>query len=107
MSAVRQASACFRLLVRVQPRAARDRITGLHDEMIKVQVHAPANDGAANAALITLLATTLALPRRAVRIVRGATTRTKLVEIEGDVESCWRHLTDALRGSVDKVTTPD
>ena len=87
----------LRLRVRLQPRAARSRIVGRHGAAIKIQVHAPPVDGAANAALIDLLAETLAVPRRAIHIVSGATNREKLVEIEAaDLAACNQRLAAAL-----------
>jgi uncharacterized protein YggU (UPF0235/DUF167 family) len=56
-------------------------------------------DGAANEALVALLAEELGVPRRDVRIVHGATSRTKVVEIEGTTADAVRalaaHGTDA------------
>ena len=48
-----------------------------------MRVAAPPVDGRANAALIRLIAKTLGLPVRAVRIAAGEQARTKQVEIEG------------------------
>ena len=53
------------------------------DGVLKVKVMAPAVEGAANNALIRLLAEELGIARRDVRIVAGATSRQKLVVIEG------------------------
>jgi len=98
----------LRLRIRLQPRAARSRIVGRHGEVIKVQVHAPPVDGAANAALIELLADMLAVPRRAVRIVRGTTSRDKLVDIECPDPAASRHRLDqALPPCVDKTRGGD
>jgi len=58
------------------------------DGVLRVHVAAPAVGGAANQSLLRLLADELGLPRRAVRIVAGATGRRKLVVVEGiDAES--------------------
>jgi uncharacterized protein YggU (UPF0235/DUF167 family) len=43
----------------------------------------PPIDGAANEALVALLADRLHIPKRAIQIVRGATSRQKTVEIDG------------------------
>ena len=61
---------------------------GVVDGALKVRVAAPAVDGAANAALVRLLADELDLAVRDVRIVAGARSRQKLVMAEGvDAES--------------------
>ena len=51
--------------------------------MLKARLTAPPMDGAANEALVALLADRLHLPKRAIQIVRGATARQKTVEITG------------------------
>jgi hypothetical protein len=92
-----------RLQVHVQPRAARTRIVGRHGAAIKVQVQAPPVDGAANAALIDLLAALLAVPRRTVRIIQGTTGRDKVVEIDAtDPAACRARLDALLSPRVDK-----
>ncbi len=99
----RTQSTTLRLRVRLQPRASRDRIVGWHGTAVKIQVHAPPIDGAANAALVDLLARTLAVPHRAVHIVQGSTSRDKVVEIgTGDPAACQRRLDAVLQALVDK-----
>ncbi len=53
------------------------------DGVLKIRVAAPAVEGAANTALVRLLADELGLAGRDVRIVAGARTRQKLVMVEG------------------------
>ena len=53
------------------------------DGVLKARVMAPAVEGAANDALIRLLADELGIARRDVRIVAGATSRQKLVVVDG------------------------
>ena len=72
-----------RFAVRVQPRASRSGVEGVHGEALKVRLTAPPVDGAANEALLALLADALAVRPRAVRIVSGAASRTKLIEVDG------------------------
>jgi len=48
-----------------------------------VRLAAPPVDGAANEALVALLAEQLGLPKRHISIVRGASSRQKIVEIAG------------------------
>ncbi|MDO8501443.1 MAG: DUF167 domain-containing protein [Gemmatimonadaceae bacterium] len=81
--AVTTARGCIRFAVHVQPRASRTEIVGVHGTALKVRLHAPPVDGAANTALIELLADKLGVPKRAVRIVAGQSSRGKTVEIEG------------------------
>ena len=72
-----------RFRVHVQPRASRSEIAGMHGDALKVRLEAPPVDDAANDALIQLLADALGLTKRAVRIVSGARSRDKLVEVVG------------------------
>ena len=77
-----------RLVVRLTPRAAGDRIDGwgtdpLGRPMLKVRVTAPPTDGRANAALAKLIASALDLAPSAVRLASGASGRTKTLQIDG------------------------
>ena len=55
----------------------------MHGDALKVRLAAPPVDGAANEALIALLAEELEVPRRSIRIVTGASARNKLVQVDG------------------------
>lgn len=72
-----------RLTVRLTPRASHEEIAGERDGAILVRVTAPPVEGAANAALVRLLAKALRVPKGAVAIVSGETSRTKVVEVTG------------------------
>jgi uncharacterized protein (TIGR00251 family) len=72
-----------RFAVRLTPRSAVERVEAVVDGVLKVRVAAPAVEGAANNALIRLLADELGVARRDVRIVAGATSRQKLVVVDG------------------------
>jgi uncharacterized protein (TIGR00251 family) len=86
-----QRGGSIRFAVHVQPRAARTEIVGLHGDALKVRLTAPPANGAANAALVELLADALGVARRCVRIVAGATSRGKIVEVNGvNVENIRR-----------------
>jgi uncharacterized protein (TIGR00251 family) len=69
--------------VRVVPRAPRSRIAGTRDEAVLVRLHAAPVDGAANAELIQTIATALDVPRSAVSISAGETSRRKTVLVRG------------------------
>jgi uncharacterized protein (TIGR00251 family) len=71
--------------VRVIPRSSKNSITW-EQGILKVRLTAPPVDGAANEALITLLAEQLDVPKRQVTIIRGSTGRQKTVEIAGITE---------------------
>ncbi len=75
-----------RFNVRVQPRASRSEVSGLHGDALKVRLSAPPVDGAANDALVELLAGLFAVGRRAVRSVAGTSSRAKIVEVDGVTE---------------------
>jgi uncharacterized protein (TIGR00251 family) len=75
------------LRIKLQPRASKNEIGGVLGEELKIQVTSPPVDAAANEALIRLLAETLGCGRSAVHLVRGHTSRHKVVFIRGlDVE---------------------
>jgi uncharacterized protein len=80
---VRASDGGVRFAVRVQPRASRSEIVGVHGDAMKIRLSAPPVDGAANEALIELIAEVLGVGRRAVRIVSGESSRSKVVEVEG------------------------
>jgi len=71
------------LSIKVVPGSSRDRIAGWLGETLKVTVSAPPEGGRANAAVVATLASALGVPASAVRIVRGATSPRKVVEVDG------------------------
>jgi uncharacterized protein len=81
--AVRPVARGVRFDVRVQPRASRSEIAGEQEGALRVRVAAPPVDGAANEALVEMLAKLLHVAKRNVRIVAGLTSRRKVVEVDG------------------------
>ena len=73
----------LRIEVRVTPRGGRDSIDGVRDGQLLVRVVAAPADGAANESVLRLVAQAAGVPRRAARLVAGATGRHKLVAVEG------------------------
>lgn len=71
------------LHVRVVPRAAHDTLTRDGAGRWRAHLSAPPVDGAANRALVALLADRLGLPKRAFVLVRGERGRDKVVAVEG------------------------
>ena len=73
----------LRIPVRAMPRGGRDSIDGVREGRLIVRVAAAPADGAANEAVLRLVAEAAAVPRRAVRLLAGAAGRRKLVGAEG------------------------
>jgi uncharacterized protein (TIGR00251 family) len=80
-----------RIAVRVQPRAGRDEIAGERGGALVVRVTAPPVGGKANEAVRKLIAKRLGVAPGRVSVVRGASSRDKLVEIEGLDDEAVRH----------------
>jgi len=70
------------LRLRVQPGASQNAVTVHSDGRLRAAVTAPAAEGAANEALIALLAKTLRVPKSSVLLVRGRTSRDKVLYIK-------------------------
>lgn len=66
--------------VRVIPRARKNQITVDEDGTVRVHTSAAPADGAANDAVIKMLAEHFKVPKTSIRIIRGATTRNKVIE---------------------------
>ena len=71
------------LTLHVQPGAARTEVAGEHGDALKIRLAAPPVEGRANDALLRYLADAFGVPLRNVTLLRGATSRTKVVRIEG------------------------
>ena len=75
--------ASARITVRVQPKAKRSEVSGYADGVLRVRIAAVPEKGKANQELLRLLAGVLGVPKSAVTIQKGATSRTKLARVEG------------------------
>jgi uncharacterized protein (TIGR00251 family) len=71
------------LEVQVQPRSSRNQVVGEQDGRLKIKLTAPPVEGEANQALINFLAHLLELPRRNIKLLKGESSRHKLIEISG------------------------
>ena len=69
------------LTLHVQPGARASGAVGRHGDALKLRIAAPATDNKANAALIEFMHRSLGVPRDAVHIAQGRSTRRKVVEI--------------------------
>lgn len=71
-----------RIAIRVRPGASRARVGGAYGSRLLVAVTARAVDGAATEAALRALAKALGLRRRDMRLVTGATSRDKVVDVD-------------------------
>jgi uncharacterized protein YggU (UPF0235/DUF167 family) len=72
-----------RLKLHVTPGAREDALAGWQGDSLRVKVRARPEKGRANDALLRFLAGHLKLPPSRLALVRGATSRDKLVDVEG------------------------
>jgi uncharacterized protein YggU (UPF0235/DUF167 family) len=72
----------MRIAVRVRPGSARPGVGGEHAGALVVRVGARAVDGKATEAALAAVAGAFGVRRGAVRLVSGATSRTKVVDID-------------------------
>lgn len=70
-------------LVRVQPRASRNAVTGVWDEALRISLSTPPIEGRANEALILFLAERLKVARGSITIAAGEHARNKRICIAG------------------------
>lgn len=84
------------LLVRiyVQPRASKSQICGIHEGELKLRLAAPPVDGAANEACRVFFAKLCKVPKSAVTLLSGETSRHKRLKIEGAAAATLEALLD-------------
>jgi len=83
MPFVRQKGEDACLSVRVQPRSSKSGIAGRYGEQVKICLKSAPVDNAANKECCQLLAKALGLPRSSVSVMNGATSRSKVLKVEG------------------------
>ena len=98
MDAWRYSGHGISVTLRVTPRGGRDEIDGLETlangrTVVKIRVRAIAEGGAANRAVVELLAKALGVPKSRIRVLSGTTSRLKRIAVDGDPAK----LGDALR----------
>jgi len=72
----------MKINIKVIPRSSRNEVTGeMTDGTLKVKLTAPPVDGRANEALVELLAEHFDIAKSKIKIVRGLTSKNKMVEI--------------------------
>lgn len=86
----------YRVLVWVQPGAKRDGLNGVVEGRLKVKLKAQAMENKANEALVAYLARLLGLPKSALELTVGQSSRKKTIRVSGGVEPDWRSLEEAV-----------
>ncbi len=79
------------IAVRVTPRAKREQFAAGTEEHFAVRLAAPPVEGAANTALIALVAREFGVGKRAVTLIAGDTARLKRLAIAGDTTALAKH----------------
>ena len=85
-------------MLHIVPRAATTAVAGRHGDAVKIRIAAPPADGAANDELVRFLAATLGVPRRAVTITAGASSRRKIVTVSGIETAAALRILEAVSG---------
>jgi len=86
------------LRVRLTPKGGRDALIKREGEVLHARVAAPPVDGAANKALLTLLADVLDIPKSRLTLQSGQTSREKVIRVEGlDAQTLAARIEAALR----------
>ena len=93
----------LRIRVRLTPKGGRDEIDGceaLSDgrAVIKARVRAAPENNEANTALIALFAKALGVSKSMVALETGATSRLKMLAVEGDSAALAERLSDLCLG---------
>jgi uncharacterized protein (TIGR00251 family) len=69
--------------VKLLPKSSRNQVVGREGDLFKVKVVAPPIEGKANKALVALLAGKLRVPKGAIEIISGKSSRLKSIRIDG------------------------
>ncbi|TDQ56843.1 hypothetical protein EDC45_1802 [Mesocricetibacter intestinalis] len=79
MAAIEQTEQGLRLRIFLQPKAAQDKVVGLHQDELKISITAPPIEGAANAHLLKYLAKLFKVPKTALVLEKGELSRHKQI----------------------------
>jgi uncharacterized protein (TIGR00251 family) len=72
-----------RFEVKVQPRSSKNQVAGEQEGVLKIKLTAPPVDGEANQALIAYLSDCFKVPKKNISLLKGDSSRHKLLEIKG------------------------
>ncbi len=68
--------------IKIKPNANENKIMEQHDDFLKIKIRAIPEKGKANNALIKFLSKYFEIPKSNIKIIKGETSRNKIVEIE-------------------------
>jgi len=71
------------LTLHVRPSAKKTEVAGLHGDALRIRLAAPPVDGRANEALLAFVAAALGVPKTAIKLKSGQSSRRKVVEVAG------------------------
>ena len=80
---LRETDGGLHLAVKLQPRSSKNQICEPLGDELRIKVTAPPVDSAANEAVVAFLAKQLGCPRGSVELVRGQTSRHKVIKLHG------------------------
>ena len=83
------------LTLHIQPGAKKTEFAGLYGDALKIRLAAPPVDGKANEALVRFIAEALNLPKSAVNLKSGQTSRRKVLEVQGATTEAVARLVQA------------
>lgn len=72
----------LKIAVKVIPKASRNEVVGWEGEVLKVRLTAAPEKGKANESLITILSKHFKIPKSAITILKGETSRHKVVQLD-------------------------
>lgn len=83
MSPITQKGDAVCLSVRVQPRSSKSGVAGMYGDQIRICLRSAPVDNAANKECCELVAKALGVPRSSVSVMNGASSRSKVLKVEG------------------------
>jgi len=69
--------------VKIDPRSSKNEIVGVAENVVRIKLTAPPVDGEANAMLVKFLAGEFGIKKSDVVIMKGASSRRKLIKLKG------------------------
>jgi uncharacterized protein len=69
--------------IKLLPRSSRSQVMGMEGDLYRVKVNAPPVDGEANKELVSMIAKRLRVPKGAIEIIAGKTSRMKVLRVSG------------------------